>query len=170
MVRTFRFAVLASAVGLLVVVPAALTLLVTDASAANARGGHTSPCQPYSATANDAATSPAGPFVGVQNVTIGKTSYGDVPTVTTILAPLTPQGNSGVLKTTTSHAIELPSGTITTTDNAHLIPTQTPGVYKLVSHLVITGGATGQLQLQGTLNLGTLSAHGTIVGTVCGLG
>jgi hypothetical protein len=43
-------------------------------------------------------------------------------------------------------------------------------VYKLVSHLVITGGATGELELQGTLNRGTLSAEGTIVGTVCGLG
>ncbi len=135
-----------------------------------AAAAHATTCQPYSATAQDAATSPAGPFIGIQNVTIGKTSYGDVPTVTTVLAPLTPQGTSGVLTTTTSHAIALPSGTITTTDNAHLIPTQTPGVYKLVSHLVITGGATGQLQLQGTLNLGTLSAEGSVVGTVCGLG
>jgi hypothetical protein len=52
----------------------------------------------------------------------------------------------------------------------HLIPTQTPGVYKLVSHLAITGGASGELQLQGTVNFATLSAEGTIVGTVCGLG
>ena len=115
-------------------------------------------------------TSPAGPFVGIENITIGSTTYSDVPTVTTILAPLTPEGNSGVLTTTTSHAIALPSGTITTTDDAHLIPTRTPGVYKLASHLVITGGATGELELQGTLNLGTLSAQGTVVGTVCGLG
>jgi hypothetical protein len=35
---------------------------------------------------------------------------------------------------------------------------------------VITGGASGELQLRGTLNLGTLSAQGTIVGIVCGLG
>ncbi len=113
---------------------------------------------------------PAGPFVGIENITIANTIYSDVPTVTTILAPLTPEGSSGVLTTTTSHAIGLPSGTITTTDDAHLIPTQTPGVYKLVSHLVISGGATGELELQGTLNLGTLSAQGTVVGTVCGLG
>lgn len=148
----------------------ALALLVTCASAAPAWGGQTSPCQPYSATANDAATSAAGPFIGIENITIGSTIYSDVPTVTTILAPLTPEGDSGVLTTTTSHAIALPSGTITTTDDAHLIATQTPGLYKLVSHLVITGGATGELQLQGMLNLGTLSAEGTIVGTVCGLG
>jgi hypothetical protein len=154
---------------LLLSAAAALALLVTGASAAPAWGSQSSPCQPYSATANDAAMSPAGPYVGIQNIRIGNTIYSDVPTVTTILAPLTPEGDSGVLTTTTSHAIALPSGTITTTDDAHLIATQTPGVYKLVSHLVITGGATGELQLQGTLNLGTLSAQGTIVGTVCGV-
>jgi hypothetical protein len=161
MVRTSRLAALASAVGL---------LAVTGASATPAWGDRTTPCQPYRATANDVATSPAGPYVGIENITIGNTVYTDVPTVTTILAPLTPQGDSSVLTTTTSHMIALPSATITTTDHAHLIPTQTPGVYKLVSHLVITGGATGELQLQGTLNLATLSADGTIVGTVCGLG
>jgi hypothetical protein len=89
--------------------------------------------------------------------------------VTIILAPLTAEGDSAVFTTTTSHAIALPSGTITSTDDVHLIPTQTPGVYKLVSHLAITGGASGELQLQGTVNLATLSAEGTIVGTVCGL-
>jgi hypothetical protein len=157
MIRTSRLAALASAFGSLSAA-AALAFLVSGASAAPAWGRSTPPCQPYSATANDAATSPAGPFVGIENITLGNTTYSDVPTVTTILAPLTPEGNSGVLTTTTSHAIALPSGTITTTDDAHLIPTQTPGVYKLVSHLVITGGATGELELQGTLNLGTLSA------------
>lgn len=161
MVKASRLAALASAIGLLV---------VTGASATPASGQRTTRCQPYRATASDTATSPAGPFVGTENVRIGNTIYSDVPTVTTILAPLTPEGDSGVLTTTTSHAIALPSGTITTTDHAHLIPTQTPGVYKLVSHLVITGGATGELQLQGALNLGTLSAEGTIVGAVCGLG
>jgi hypothetical protein len=90
--------------------------------------------------------------------------------VTSILAPLTPEGMSGVLTTTTSHTIELPIGTITTTDSAHLIPTGTPGIYKLVTHMVITGGATGQLELQATANFVTLTADGTIVGTVCGLG
>ena len=137
--------------------------------AANASPALASACQPYSATGHDAATSPAGPYVGVENVTIGKTTYSNVSAVTSILAPLTAEGDSGVFTTTTSHAISLPSGTITTTDNVHLIPTQTPGVYKLVSHLVITGGASGELQLQGTVNFGTLSAEGTFVGTVCGL-
>ena len=89
--------------------------------------------------------------------------------MTSILAPLAPEGDSGVLTTTTSHTISLPSGTITTLDNVHLIPTDTPGVYKLVSHLAINGGATGEIQLQGTVNFGTLSAEGTFTGTVCGL-
>jgi hypothetical protein len=67
-----------------------------------------------------------------------------------------------VLATTTSHAISLPSGTITATDNAYLIPTGNPGVYKLVSRLVITRGATGQLMLQAIVNIGTLFADGTV--------
>ena len=139
-------------------------------AAASASPTFASTCQPYFATGHDAATSPAGPFVGVQDVTIGGTTYSNVPAVTTILAPLTPEGDSGVLTTVTSHAISLPMGTITTTDTVHLIPTGTPGVYKLVTHMVITGGATGQLELQATANFVTLSAQGTIVGTVCGLG
>ena len=127
-----------------------------------------STCQPYRATGHDTATSPAGPYVGFDTITIGKTTYKSVPAVTTIIAPLTPEGDSGVLTTRTRHTIALPTGTITTEDSVHLIPTQTSGVYKLVSHLVVTSGATGQIQLQGTLNLGTLSAEGTFAGTICG--
>jgi len=126
-------------------------------------------CQPYSATGHDTAGSLAGPYVGVENITIGSTCYGSVPAVTTIIAPLSAEGDSGVLTTTTSHTISLPSRTITTIDNVHLIPTDNPGVYKLVSHLVVNGGATGQIQLHGTVNFGTLSAEGTFSGTVCGL-
>ena len=128
-----------------------------------------STCQPYYATGHDTATSLAGPFVGVEDVSIGGTTYSNVPAVTSIVAPLTAEGASGVLTTTTSHAISLPSGTIVTTDDAQLIPSGTPGVYKLVAHMVITGGATGQLELQATANFATLTAGGTIVGTVCGL-
>jgi hypothetical protein len=128
-----------------------------------------SSCQPYFATGHDAATSLAGPFVGVQDVTLGGTSYTDVPAVTSFLAPISTEGNSGVLTTTTTHEIELPVGTLTTTDTAHLIPTETPGVYTLVEHMDVTGGATGQLELQATANFVTLTAEGTIVGTVCGL-
>jgi len=126
-------------------------------------------CQLYRATGQDTATSPAGPYVGFENVTIGRTRYSNVPAVTSITAPLTPQGDSGVLTTRTSHTIALPTGTITTTDNVLLIPTPTSGLYTLISHLVITSGATGQLLLVGTLNLGTLSVQGTVVGVICGL-
>src|SRR5580765_6825708 len=72
-------------------------------------------CQPYRATGHDAASSPAGPYVGVQDITIGSTSYSNVPAVTSVLAPLTTEGDSGVLTTTTSHAISLLSETIATT-------------------------------------------------------
>jgi hypothetical protein len=154
----------------LLLLAAAAAALVTAGSAGPAFGSAASTCQSYTATAQDAAASPAGPFTGIENITLGKTTYSSVPVVTSILAPLTPEGNSGVLTTTTSHAIALPTGTITTTDDAHLIPTQTRGVYRLVSHLVITGGGSGQLQLQATLNLATLTAEGTIVGTVCSRG
>jgi hypothetical protein len=151
-----------------------LLALTAAAVAFAAPAGAASPalastCQPYSATGHDAASSPAGPYVGVEDITIGGTSYENVPAVTSIIAPLSPEGDSGVLTTTTSHTIALPSGTITTTDNVHLIPSSTPGVYKLVSHLAVDGGASGQIQLQGTVNFGTLSADGTFSGTVCGL-
>jgi hypothetical protein len=135
---------------------------------ARVSSGRESTCQPYRATGHDTATSPAGPYVGFDTITIGKTTYKNVPAVTTIIAPLTPEGDSGVLTTRTRHTIALPTGTITTEDNVHLIPTQTSGVYKLVSHLMVTSGATGQIQLEGTLNLGTLSAEGTFAGTICG--
>lgn len=124
-------------------------------------------CQQYRAISHDAAASPAGPFVGTGDITIGKTTYNDVYSVTNILAPLRPAGDSGVLFTTTSHTISLPTGTITTLDDARLIPTQEPGVYRLVTHLVITDGATGELHLQATVNLATLTADGTFVGTIC---
>jgi hypothetical protein len=151
---------------LLALTAAAVGLAVPAAAASPALA---SSCQRYSATGHDAATSPAGPYVGVQDVTLGSTSYSNVPAVTSVVAPLTPEGNSGVLSTTTSHTISLPSGTISTTDDVHLIPTGSSGVYKLVSHLVINGGGTGEIQLQGIVNFGTLSAEGTFAGTVCGL-
>ncbi|HET8527870.1 MAG TPA: hypothetical protein VFL60_03085 [Gaiellaceae bacterium] len=98
---------------------------------------------------------------------IGGTTYPGVPATTTILALLTPEGSSGVLATTTSHAFALPGGTITTIDDVHLIPTAEPGVYRLVSHLVVTGGASGQIELQGVANLAALTATGRFVGTIC---
>lgn len=146
----------------LALLPAALAALVFASSASAV-------CQPYSATGHDAASSPAGPFVGVQDVTIGKTHYANVPAVTNILAPLTAVGNGGVLKTTTAHSIALPIGTITTTDDATLIPTATPGVYTLVSRLTVTGGATGHLVVVGTANLAALTAEGTFVGAICAM-
>jgi hypothetical protein len=141
---------------------ATLCVLLTSSAAAPA-----SACQPYRATGHDAAASPGAPFVGTQTVTIGGTTFSDVPAVTTAVAPLTPEGSSGVLTTTTTHAIGLPTGTITTIDRARLIPTGTAGVYRLVSHLVVTGGGSGQLELQGTVSFVTLTADGRFTGAVC---
>jgi hypothetical protein len=151
----------------LLALTAAVIVLAVPAGAASPALAST--CQPYNATGHDVASSPAGPYVGAENITIGSTTYSNVPAVTSIIAPLSPEGDSGVLTTTTSHTISLPSGTIATIDNVHLIATNTPGIYKLVSHLAVTGGATGQIQLQGTVNFVTLSADGTFAGTVCGL-
>lgn len=151
---------------LLLVVAGAAGLVIPAAGAAPARAAT---CQHYSATGHDAAASPAGPYIGTLDVTIGEATYNGVRTVTDVTSAFTEAGNSGVLSTTTSHTISLPIGTITTTDKVRLIPTQEPGVYRLVSHLVITGGATGELHLQATLDLNTLTAEGTFVGTICGV-
>jgi hypothetical protein len=147
------------------VLAAALMLSAVVATTTPASSGV---CRSVSATASDAATSPAGPFIGTADFTIGGVSYPGVPEVTGVLAPLVPAGSSGVLFTTTSHAFAIPGyGTVTTLDDARLIPTEEPGVYRLITHAVIVGGATGELRVQATVNLATLTASGTYVGTIC---
>ena len=160
----FRTSIVAAVAFILLAAPAATAAV----SAPSVPSLPVSVCQLYRATGQDTATSPAGPYVGQDTITIGRTTYSNVPAVTSITSPLTPQGDSGVLTTTTSHTIALPTGTITTNDNVLLIPTKTPGVYTLLSHLVFTSGASGQVLLVGTLNLGTLSARGSFVGVICG--
>jgi hypothetical protein len=125
-------------------------------------------CAAYSASARETATSPAGPFVGFEDVTIDNRTFDHVPATTSILAPLAPTGTSGVLKTQTSHTIALPTGTIRTTDRVQLTRTRAAGVYELVGKLVVTSGATGRLRVRSTLNLRTLSDAGKVLGTVCG--
>lgn len=143
--------------------------VVTSALAALSLTGQ---CQPFSGTGHTEATSIAGPFVGTADVVVGETSYSGVPVVTSVLAPLTQAGNSGVSFTTTSHALTLPGvGTITTTDDARLISTQEPGVFRLVSHVSVTGGASGELHLQGQVSFATFpfTADATLVGAICGV-
>jgi hypothetical protein len=149
------------------------TLVGTIAFAGSAFGVPVSgQCQPFTATAHTEATSLAGPFVGTADVVVGGASYPVVPLVTSILAPLTEAGDSGVYFTSTSHSFALPGfGTITTTDDARLIATQDPGVFRLVSHLRVTGGASGQLHLQGQVSFAAFpfTADATIIGAICGL-
>ena len=129
-------------------------------------------CQPFAATAHTEAMSPAGPFTGTAEVVVGGTSYSGVPVVTSVLTPLSAAGDSGVSFTTTSHAIALPGvGVITTADDARLIGTQDPGVFRLVSHVRVTSGATGQLHLQGQVSFATIpfTADATFTGAICGV-
>jgi hypothetical protein len=146
------------------VAAAAVALVAAEAAGASSAGV----CQPFSATASDAASSPAGPFIGTADFVIGGVAYPGVPEVTNVLAPLVPAGDSGVLSTTTSHTLTIPGiGTVTTLDDARLIPTQLPGIYRLSTHAVLVSGATGELHVQATVNLATLTASGTYVGTIC---
>jgi hypothetical protein len=146
------------------------TVLLLALVAADAASPSSGACQPVTATANDAAASPAGPFVGLADFTIGGVSYPNVLSITNVLAPLTPAGKSGVLSTQTSHTYSSPQlGTITTIDSARLIPTGEPGVYHLQTHLELMSGGTGVLNLQATVNLATLTASGSYVGSICGL-
>jgi hypothetical protein len=142
------------------------------ASAASAPAASLSgQCQPLTVTAHTEATSVAGPFVGTADVVVGGTSYSGVPVVTSVLAPLTEAGGSGVYFTTTSHSFVVPGvGAITTTDDARLVATQEPGVFRLVSALRVGGAASGQLHLQGRVSFATLpfTADATIVGAICG--
>jgi hypothetical protein len=150
-----------------VAVGAILLLALVAAGAASPSNGA---CQRVTATASDAAASPTDPFIGVADFTIGGVSYPNVLSITNVLAPLTPAGNSGVLFTQTSHTYSSPQlGTITTIDSARLIPTGEPGVYHLQTHLELMSGGTGVLNLQATVNLATLTASGSYVGSICGL-
>lgn len=148
----------------------ASTVVLAALVAATAAAPSSGQCRPFSGTAHDAAASPAGPYVGIADFTIGGTAYSDVVSVTNVVAPLTPAGHSGVLFTATSHTFSAPAlGTITTQDAARLIPTQVPGVYRLETHLLVVGGARGELHLSGTVNLATLTASGSYSGAICGL-
>jgi hypothetical protein len=141
------------------------------AASALAAPALTGQCQRFTATGHTEATSLAGPFVGTADVVVGGTLYSGVPLVTSILAPLRQAGDSGVSFTSTSHSFALPGvGVITTTDDARLIATQDPGVFRLVTHLRVTGGASGQLHLQGQVSFAAFpfAADATIVGTICG--
>jgi pimeloyl-ACP methyl ester carboxylesterase len=123
----------------------------------------------FQATAHTEALSPEGPFVGKIDVTVGDASYTGVPIVTSILAPPAETGEPGVSVTRTSHSFALPSlGEITTADDARLIATDEPGIFRLVSHLRVAGGASGELDLYGKVSFAgsPITADATIAGAL----
>lgn len=108
-------------------------------------------CQPFSAVGTTHMVfPPAGPpmFQGVATVRIGSSTFEDVA-VTTTLTGLVGQGqqNRGVAEpagaqvVTTAHIFDFGGGDrFWTEDIARLVPTNTPGVSRLLSTLRITGG------------------------------
>jgi len=99
------------------------------------------PCQDFRATGTTMGISPNA-FQGQASVQIGD---GDavVATVTTTLTGSVKQGTlaRGAQVVTTSHSFDFGGGdTFVTEDIARLVPTQTPGVFKLLSTLHIVSG------------------------------
>jgi hypothetical protein len=123
-------------------------------------------CQPISAEAQTFATGPRT-FAGTVTGTLGGDPFSSSVNTTVTSAP-EPAGESGVLFATTSHTIALPTGTVTTSDAARLIPTGQPGLYRIVSQVTVVGGGSGQMVFNGTVDLVGGSTQFQIHGAVCG--
>jgi hypothetical protein len=137
-----------------------LALLVAWPAAAAAT------CQPISAVAHTFATGPTA-FAGTVSGALGGDPFSSSVSTTVTSAPQ-PAGGSGVLFATTSHTIALPTGTVTTSDAARLIPTGQPGLYRIVSQVTVIGGGSGQMVFNGTVDLVGGSTQFQIHGAVCG--
>ena len=137
-----------------------LALVVASPAAAAAT------CQPISAEAQTFATGPTT-FAGTATGTLGGDPFSSSVNTTVTSAPQ-PAGASGVLFATTSHTIALPTGTVTTSDAARLIPTGQPGLYRIVSQVTVLGGGSGQMVFNGTVDLVGGSTQFQIHGAVCG--
>jgi hypothetical protein len=139
----------------------ASVLALVVASPATASGT----CQPISGDAQTLATGPTT-FAGTVTGTLGGDPFSSSVNTTVTSAPQ-PAGASGVLFATTSHTIALPTGTITTSDVARLIPTGQPGLYRIVSQVTVLGGGSGQMVFNGTVDLVGGSTQFQIHGAVC---
>jgi pectate lyase len=137
-----------------------LALVVASPAAAAAM------CQQISAEAQTFATGPTT-FAGTVTGTLGGDPFSS-PVITTVTSAPQPAGASGVLFATTSHTIALPTGTVTTSDSARLIPTGQPGLYRIVSQVTVVGGGSGQMVFNGTVDLVGGSTQFQISGAVCG--
>jgi hypothetical protein len=122
-------------------------------------------CQPISGEAQTFATGPTN-FAGTLTGTLGGDPFSS-SVITTVTSAPQPAGASGVLFATTSHTIALPTGTVTTSDSARLIPTGQPGLYRIVSKVTVVGGGSGQMVFNGTVDLVGGSTQFQVHGAVC---
>jgi hypothetical protein len=123
-------------------------------------------CDPISGEGQTFATGPTT-FIGTVTGALGGDPFSS-SVITTVTSAPQPAGGSGVLFATTSHTIALPTGTVTTSDSARLIPTGQPGLYRIVTHVTVVGGGSGQMVFNGTVDLVGGSTQFQISGAVCG--
>jgi hypothetical protein len=136
-----------------------LTLVVASPAAAAAT------CHPINGEGQTFATGPTT-FAGTLSGALGGDPFSSSVTTTVTSAPK-PAGASGVLFATTTHTIALPTGTVTTSDSARLIPTGQPGLYHIVSRVTVVGGGSGQMVFNGTVDLVGGRTAFQVYGAVC---
>ena len=123
-------------------------------------------CHPISGEGQTFATGPTT-FAGTVTGALGGDPFSS-SVITTVTSAPHPAGASGVLFATTSHTIALPTGTVTTSDSARLIPTGEPGLYRIVAQGTVVAGGSGQMVLNGTVDLVGGSTQFQVHGAVCG--
>lgn len=148
----------------LMVLALVVAALGIGAPAAGAAGS----CLPVSGSGTTFAIGPTT-FAGTADLTVGGVTYADAPATTFVIGAPALAGGSGVEFLPTSHTVELPTGTVTTSDAARLIPTDSPGVYRLVTNATVTGGGSGHLHLQGLIDFAAPQPTATwsVRGVVC---
>lgn len=165
----------------------ACLLLLALTAHAPAQAGKKSGCAKVKGTAEGTASGPAT-FVVTFTGTTGGEPVTAVSTATLIEQT---QGGDGAIRATTSHVFEFNdgSGTIdgqcgagencfTTLDRAVLTPTETPGLFRLNSHLAIVSGsgayqdACGKLVAHGFINFAAAvpTVEWKLNGRVCDCG
>ena len=110
------------------------------------RGGKDPGCDPVSATGTvfsvpvDIGPLTVCAFAGSADVFLRKQQFVNVSVITFVLGP--PRvGGDGTLHAATSHTFDFGDlGSFTTQDKAKLEPTDTPGVFRLISNLEIVSG------------------------------
>jgi hypothetical protein len=109
-----------------------------------------------------------GRFEGTLNLVVG----GVPMEVFSSTGTLAQEQRGAVSFFTTSHRFTLPDGTvITTLDNARLVASPEPGVFRAVSNLDVVSGASGFLVARGTIDFTGLptATWPLLAGRLCGL-